>query len=95
MAEPRDLTRLHLTVTGRVQGVGYRWFVRRLAEELGLSGWVRNREDGSVEAEAEGSAAALDELVARMKTDNPAARVASLDERVVPPKGEAGFRIEV
>jgi acylphosphatase len=78
-----------------VQGVGYRWFVRRLAEELGLSGWVRNREDGSVEAEAEGSAAALDELVARMKTDNPAARVDSVDLRVVAPKGEEGFRIAV
>lgn len=95
MAEPRALTRLHLTVTGRVQGVGYRWFVRQLAEQLGVSGWVRNREDGSVEAEAEGSAKALDELLARMKTDNPAARVDSLDARVVPPKGEAGFRIAV
>ena len=89
------MTRLHLTVTGRVQGVGYRWFVRQLAEKLGVSGWVRNREDGSVEAEAEGSPGALDELVARLKTDNPAARVDSVALVPVPPKGDTGFRIAV
>lgn len=93
MAEHQGLTRLHLTVTGRVQGVGYRWFVRTLAASLGLTGWVRNREDGSVEAQAEGEAAALDELVARMKSDHLAARVDSIERREVPPQGGAGFRI--
>lgn len=93
MAEPRDLTRLYLTVTGRVQGVGYRWFVRQLAASLGLAGWVRNRDDGSVEAEAEGSREALDEFVARLKTGNPAARVDSIETRPATPRGETGFRI--
>lgn len=93
MAQAEDLTRLHLTATGRVQGVGYRWFVRQLAEELGLAGWVRNRQDGTVEAEAEGSAAALNELVTRMRTDNPAARVDEIVTRPIPVKGGSGFRI--
>jgi len=46
--------RVHLVVHGLVQGVGFRWFVARRADGLGLSGYVRNLYDGSVEAEAEG-----------------------------------------
>jgi acylphosphatase len=53
------MTRLHIVLRGRVQGVGFRWFVREAAREAGLAGWVRNRQDGAVELEAEGSAAAL------------------------------------
>jgi hypothetical protein len=48
--------RLHAVVHGRVQGVGFRYFVMREARALGLSGWVRNQADGSVEVEAEGAA---------------------------------------
>jgi acylphosphatase len=47
-------SRLHMIVEGHVQGVGFRYFVDRLAQELNLSGWVRNLEDGSVEITAEG-----------------------------------------
>ena len=50
---------LHLRITGRVQGVGYRAAFLREAEKRGLSGWVRNRLDGSVEAVVAGDAAAL------------------------------------
>jgi len=53
-----------IRVTGRVQGVGYRDALRREASRLGVSGWVRNRQDGSVEALLQGEAARLDELVA-------------------------------
>jgi acylphosphatase len=45
---------IHLSIVGRVQGVGFRWFVRVAARRLGLSGWVRNREDGTVELAASG-----------------------------------------
>jgi len=53
---------LHFLVKGRVQGVGFRWFVHREASELDLRGWVRNTEDGEVEVVAAGNAAELAEL---------------------------------
>ncbi len=56
--------RLHVLVAGRVQGVGFRWAAEDRARELGLNGWVRNLPDGRVEAEFEGSAAALDAMEA-------------------------------
>ena len=59
---------LHMRVKGRVQGVGFRWFVRVAARRLQLSGWVRNQEDGSVEVVASGAddrLAELKKLIAR------------------------------
>lgn len=53
---------LHFLVRGRVQGVGFRWFVQRRAAEIGLRGWVRNTEEGDVEIVASGDVRALDEL---------------------------------
>jgi len=55
--------RIHAVVTGRVQGVGFRWATLEHAESAGLSGWVRNRPDGSVELEAQGPVARIDDLV--------------------------------
>ena len=62
-------------VSGRVQGVGFRWFVLTEAERLGLRGWVRSTPDGGVELEAEGSATALAELRSRLEQGPPSARV--------------------
>lgn len=59
-------TRLHAIVEGRVQGVGFRAFAIRKAEELGVTGWVRNRWDGSVEVIAEGERTMLDKFVAAL-----------------------------
>jgi len=65
-------------VEGRVQGVGFRYFVRAQALELGLRGWVRNRPDGSVEAAAAGPGGALDRLEAFLLQGPPRARVIRL-----------------
>jgi acylphosphatase len=87
------LTRRHVFVRGLVQGVGFRWFAKELAESLGLSGWARNREDGSVELEAEGSTDSLDEFVRRLRTGNPAAKVLEIVAVPVAPRGGNGFEI--
>ena len=54
---------IHLRIVGKVQGVGFRWFVREKALELGVAGWVRNTRSGDVELAASGAGALLDHLV--------------------------------
>ncbi len=66
---------LHFLVQGRVQGVGFRWFVHREASELELRGWVRNTEDGDVEVVAAGEPLDLDELRASLKRGPRGSRV--------------------
>lgn len=64
-----------LEIRGRVQGVGYRYALCDAAERLGVTGWVRNRRDGSVEAVVQGTPEQLDELIAWARRGPPAARV--------------------
>ena len=66
---------LHFLIRGRVQGVGFRWFVHREASELGLRGWVRNTESGDVEVVAAGDPADLDELRTELKKGSRGSRV--------------------
>lgn len=70
---------IRLCIRGRVQGVGFRDALCREAERLGLTGWVRNRAGGEVEAVAQGDAAALEALIAWARRGPPAARVEDLD----------------
>lgn len=72
---------LHLTISGRVQGVGFRWSMGEAAGRLGLRGWVRNRRDGSVEAVAIGEAAALSALRDWAWSGPPQAAVQAVIER--------------
>ena len=80
-------------VQGRVQGVGYRYFVLQEAEALGVSGFARNRPDGSVEVVAEGSDEALHDLEARLRQGPAFARVTGLDRAPLAPRGDQGFHI--
>ncbi|HDH57693.1 MAG TPA: acylphosphatase [Bacteroidetes bacterium] len=59
--------RAHIVIMGRVQGVGFRYFAISWAERLGLTGFVRNNYDGSVETEVEGDRSAVEEYIAQMK----------------------------
>src|SRR5215470_1147320 len=82
-------------VRGRVQGVGFRWFVEREAHILGISGWVRNNADGSVEVLAQGSRQQLLGLRLRLRQGPRAARVDDVEEfEAKPVSGLNTFRIE-
>src|SRR5690349_3796690 len=82
-------------VRGRVQGVGFRWFVEREAHILGIAGWVRNKSDGSVEVLAMGSRDQLIGLRSRLREGPRAARVDEVEEfEAKPVSGLGTFRIE-
>jgi len=81
------------TVRGRVQGVGFRYFVRQVGSELGVGGWVRNRADGSVEAHGEADEAILASFEAALGKGPPLARVDSVQPAPATLKGDPVFRI--
>lgn len=83
----------HVQITGRVQGVGFRAWTRSEAERLGLGGWVRNRDDGSVEALLEGSAPAVAEMIERLQHGPTLARVDDLQTTEAEPEGAVDFKI--
>jgi acylphosphatase len=80
-----------VVVTGRVQGVWFRDSCRREAERLGVTGWVRNRFDGAVEGEFEGTAGAVAQLLSWCRTGPPRAEVAGVEVRELPPAGSTTF----
>lgn len=91
---PEPALRLEATVTGRVQGVGFRWFARDRAIALGVTGWVRNRADGSLEILAEGPEEALAAFEDALRMGPPGALVRSVQAmRSAAPAVEAGFVI--
>jgi acylphosphatase len=85
--------RRRLVISGRVQGVGFRWSCRRMAEGQGVSGWCRNRPDGRVEACFEGDPAAVERAVAWCRGGPPSAIVTSVDITPETPRGERGFSL--
>jgi acylphosphatase len=82
MSVPRAL---RIRIGGRVQGVGFRWFVRREARELGLAGRVRNLPDGRVEVEVAGAPERLDAFRERLRQGPPGSRVTGLTEQEISP----------
>ncbi len=86
--------RVRASVRGLVQGVSYRAFTRREAARLGLSGWVRNQPDGSVQLEAQGPAARVEALIAWCRTGPPIAEVSGVEAESVPVvDGERDFAV--
>ena len=82
-----------LRVTGRVQGVFFRAWTCDQGRELGLAGWVRNCDDGSVQAHIEGDAAAVGQLAERIRQGPPSARVEEVEVEEVEPEGLSGFAV--
>ncbi|MEP7040965.1 MAG: acylphosphatase [Chloroflexota bacterium] len=91
VAPADDFERLSATITGRVQGVGFRWWVRSAADRMGLTGWVMNGVDErSVEVVAEGPTAALDQLERLLAEGPPGALVDRVDATRSPASGAYG-----
>lgn len=83
----------HVLVSGRVQGVGFRWHAREKAQELGLAGWVANLPDGRVEAWLEGEVAAVEAMLLWLRRGPTAARVTNVEVVEHAPRGLTDFGV--
>jgi acylphosphatase len=88
-----DRTRAHVYVSGKVQGVYFRATTRDTARERGVDGWVRNLDDGRVEAVFEGSQEAVEAMVEFCHEGSSAARVDDVEVTYEEPQGEDGFEV--
>jgi len=88
-----DRVRAHVFVSGRVQGVYYRASTRDAARDRGVDGWVRNLDDGRVEAIFEGAPDAVEGMVEWCHTGSPAADVDDVEVEYETPESESGFRV--
>ena len=86
------MIRLYIRVSGRVQGVGFRWFTSMTAARLNLTGWVRNREDGDVEMEVQGDEGPVGDFVRAVSRGPRYAVVENMERHpLVPEPGEGSF----
>ena len=92
MPDTRGRSRVHVLISGRVQGVGYRFSTCDLAARLGLGGWVRNLSDGRVEAVFEGPSAEVAQAVAWCRRGPVGAWVEDVQTRPEQPSGDTSFR---
>lgn len=94
MSDTDELTRVHLLISGRVQGVFFRATTKEEARARGLTGWVRNTGDGRVEAEVQGSSDAVDQLIEECRTGPPMASVTDVEvEPIDVVSDESRFRV--
>ncbi len=92
--DSRPQARLHARVHGRVQGVNFRYYTTRTARRLGLTGWVANRRDGTVETVAEGPRSDLEQFLDFLHRGSPSASVQEVDVDWRDPSGEFdSFRV--
>jgi len=87
------VTRKRVIVSGRVQGVFFRDSTRRRAESAGVTGWVRNTADGTVEAVFEGEDSAVEEMIAFCRSGPGRAEVSAVDVEDEQPEGLSGFEV--
>ena len=88
------IIRKHIRFYGRVQGVNFRYTSSNIARKLGLTGWVRNEDDGSVEMEAQGTSELINQLIEEMKNISPYIVIDNIEQKVIPTKqDETGFII--
>jgi len=87
--------RIHAIISGVVQGVGFRFFAKYIAERFELNGFVRNRADGTVELEAEGSDKAVSAFLRELDTGQPrSVHISGMEVKEIPPTDDfEGFRI--
>lgn len=85
-------TRAHVTISGHVQGVGFRYAMVERARSRNVAGWVRNNADGTVEAVFEGAPEAVEALLAWCRRGPAGARIDDVRVELEAPSGESGFR---
>lgn len=83
----------HIVIYGDVQGIGYRYFVREVAKNLNLKGWVKNNMDGSVEIEVSGSLDTIEKFINDIKTKHRWAKIHKIIDETLPYKKYDDFRI--
>ena len=93
-SQPEDYLTVNMKITGKVQGVGFRYFVLRQAQELGINGWVSNKSNGDVEALAQGEKADLEQFIAKVKEGTTFSRVDNVNLEWMN-KGEQYFGFEI
>jgi acylphosphatase len=86
--------RASVYITGRVQGVSFRYYTIEQAEALGLAGWVRNLSDGRVEAVFEGEKESVEEMIRWCKNGSPSAKVTNVEVELGEVQGLGGFEIK-
>jgi acylphosphatase len=96
LPEEKKMVHLNIIVSGRVQGVGFRFFSQRKAVQYGINGWVRNLDDGSVEIRAAGDKKQLDSFMRDLKRGNPFSTIDSMQVDELDGQGElySSFKIK-
>jgi len=88
-----ELKAIHVIISGRVQGVWFRAWTQKAALKLGLTGWVRNRTDGTVEALLCGRSEQLEAMIAKCRKGPTLARVDKISQTPAEPPAESGFNL--
>ena len=91
---PKNTLTLNMKITGKVQGVGFRFFVLQQAQKLGINGWVSNKSNGDVEALAQGEKVDLEQFIAKVKEGTTFSRVDNVNLEWMN-KGEQYFGFEI